>query len=325
MEFKCWSKKKLNNNLESTLNSSNNLKSETNKPTENLVNEPSSKVSPELKESPNKPSINLQDYTPSVLLSRGQWEFKSFQNLYTQTGGFNENQKFTDYGSRSTFFTSINQFTYGINNQFNIGLDMWVKSVLYHEKDDSPLQLFQFKSNPSSRTEVSTIGPRIRINPFEKLSHFEINTSFLIPIAEDQNASSLPSEAWLANDGYLWITQFYYDQTLGDKFQLFFQLAPWYTIQKKGEAGPNKFELPLDIFASYFATPRLSFYLQQGVWTTFAVEGDVASYFLQGGAGTKYQVIPGWLEFELSYTNFYFGMNAGAGQTFNFGIRVLRN
>ncbi|MGB0402595.1 MAG: DUF547 domain-containing protein [Salibacteraceae bacterium] len=267
---------------------------------------------------------NLQEYTPSVLLDKGKWEFKSFQNLYTQTGGFNENQKFTDYGSRSTFFTSINQFTYGINKRFNVGLDLWVKSVLYHEKEDSPFQLFQFKSNPKSRTEISTIGPRIRINPFKKLSHFAINTSFLIPVANDQNASSNPQEAWLANDGYLWITQIYYDQTFGDKFQMFFQLAPWYTIQKKGEAGPNKFELPLDIFASYFATKRLSFYVQQGFWTTFNIEGDVASYFLQGGAGTKYQVIPGWLEFELSYTNFYYGMNSGAGQTFNFGIRILR-
>lgn len=277
----------------------------------------------EAAEEPKKKSINLQDYTPSVLLSKGQWEFKSFQNLYTQKGGYGPNNQYVDYGNRSTFFTSINQFTYGINRRFNVGVDAWVKSVLYDNKEDSPLEIFEFKSTPQSRTTLSTIGPRIRVNPIKEWEHFAINTSFLIPIGSDQNASESSSDPWLAQDAYLWISQIYYDQKFGKKFQMFFQLQPWFTIQKPGEADANKFEVPFDIFASYFATKRLSFYLQQELWSTFDVEGELASYFLQGGLGVKYQVLPGLFEVEGSYTNFYYGMNAGAGQTFNIGIRLL--
>jgi hypothetical protein len=205
-----------------------------------------------------------------------------------------------------------------------VGVDLWVKSVLYDNKEDSPLELFEFASTPQSRTELSTIGPRIRVNPVKEWEHFAINSTFLIPIASDQNGSeSGGQEAWLAQDAYIWLSQIYYDQALGNKFQVFFQLAPWYTIQKPGENAENKLEIPFDIFLSYFPTKRLSFYMQQEYWPTFNVKGDLASYFFQGGLGAKFQVIPGFFELECSYTNFYYGMNSGAGQTFNLGIRLL--
>ena len=49
------------------------------------------------------------------------------------------------------------------------------------------------------------------------------------------------------------------------------------------------------------------------------------SYFIQSGLGGKYQLIPGRLELEALYTNFWIGSDQeGAGQTFNFGVRVIR-
>lgn len=55
----------------------------------------------------NKRSV--QDYTPSVLISKGQTEFKLFNSLYTQTQFFDKEGSKLDGGGRSTFFTSIDR------------------------------------------------------------------------------------------------------------------------------------------------------------------------------------------------------------------------
>ena len=71
---------------------------------------------------------NLQNFTPSILFDKGDWEFKTFQNYYTQTKQFDTSGGKEDKGFRETFFTSINQFLYGVNDQINVGFDVWVKA-----------------------------------------------------------------------------------------------------------------------------------------------------------------------------------------------------
>ena len=49
------------------------------------------------------------------------------------------------------------------------------------------------------------------------------------------------------------------------------------------------------------------------------------AYFVQSGLGGKYQLIPGLMELELLYTNFWAGSEGeGAGQTYNLGIRFIQ-
>lgn len=69
---------------------------------------------------------NLQRYTPSILFGQGDWEFKSFQNLYRQTKSFSPDggTNKVDSGDPQIFFTSINQFLYGVNSQINVGFDI---------------------------------------------------------------------------------------------------------------------------------------------------------------------------------------------------------
>ena len=38
----------------------------------------------------DQPQSNIQTYTPSKLLSRGQWDVKRFNNLYTEVKGRKE-------------------------------------------------------------------------------------------------------------------------------------------------------------------------------------------------------------------------------------------
>jgi len=98
--------------------------------------------------------LNLQSYTPSVLISKGHWEFKSFQNLYTQTRVFDTSGKSLK-GQRQSWLSSINQFSYGINDKINIGADLWVKHV-------------NFNGSQQSRTSVSGFGPKIKFTPLQK-------------------------------------------------------------------------------------------------------------------------------------------------------------
>ncbi len=275
---------------------------------------------------PNDKTNNIQVYTPSVLFRKGQWEYKFFNNLYTQTKGFdNKGNKF-DYGNRSNYFTSINQFLIGINSKINIGADVWINSVRVNDSTrDSPFNVLTFEKSPDTRTEIGYAGPKIKFIPFKKLSHLSLQTTFLIPLASDLEGK-MNGRPFLTRDSYISITQIFYDYSISNKFQLFFQLSSWIYIAKVkplAETSRVSVSSPASIFLSYFPSKRLTFYLQQEFWPNYGSKG-INSWFMQQGLGMKVQIITGILEAETSYTNFLLGANTGAGQTFNFGLRLIQ-
>ncbi|HET6243156.1 MAG: DUF547 domain-containing protein [Bacteroidetes bacterium] len=271
---------------------------------------------------PTQKTANIQAYTPSVLLKRNQWEYKFFNNLYTQTEGFDKDGNKINYHSRSSYFSSINQFLIGISPRLSIGADMWIKSVRNDSETSSPFALLKFENTPNTRTAISSVGPKIKIAPFKKLAHLSVQSTFLIPVSKDQEGAS-NGKPYLSADRYFLITQFYYDHSIGNKFQLFFQLAPWLSVNKTFETKSINLATPLDVFLSWFPSKRVTVYVQNEFWPSYNEKG-ISSWFRQEGVGLKFQLIPGLLETEVLYTKFTMGMNAGAGQTFNFGVRVIR-
>ena len=273
----------------------------------------------------NKKSISTQEYTPSVLYRKGEWEYKFFNNLYTQTKGYEKNGNRIDYGSRSNYFTSINQFLLGINSRINVGAEVWINSVRVNDNiKDSPFNVLSFKNSANTRTEIGYAGPKIKIIPFKNLSHLSFQTTFLIPLASDMEGK-MNGRPYLSRDSYISITQIFYDYSISSKFQLFFQLAPWiYITNKKPIDGNSRISVssPTSIFFSYFPTNRLTFYVQQEYWPNYVKTG-INSWFRQEGLGVKVQIAKGKLEAETSYTRFTMGANSGAGQTFNFGLRLI--
>jgi len=273
----------------------------------------------------NRNVNNIQKYTPSVLFKRGQWEYKFFNNLYSQTMGFESNGNKVDYGNRSNYFTSINQFLIGVNSNINIGADVWVNSVRVNDGvKDSPFNVLKFENTPNTRTEIAYAGPKIKIIPFKKLSHLSFQTTFLIPLADDMEGKK-NGRPYLNRDSYISITQIFYDYSIASKFQLFFQVSPWIYIAKNNPSdGSSRFSVssPTSIFFSYFPTKRLTFYVQQEFWPNYGNKG-INSWFRQEGLGMKLQIIKGKLEAETSYTRFTLGANSGAGETFNFGLRII--
>jgi hypothetical protein len=268
---------------------------------------------------------NLQAYTPSILFSKGAWEFKSFQNLYSQKKSFDADGGFgkTSAAPESQiFFTSINQFLYGINSQINVGVDIWVKST--------SLPVVADRIN---QTGISLIGPKIKIAPFKAIKRLSIQSSYLMPTIKDQENRDSGAENpffFFSHDRSIWLTQFYYDYPINDKWQLFFQQAFWYSVVRNSFRNNNYLETQSSVFVSYFPTTRWTVYGMVEYFPTHYNDAQQISeifysYFLQTGFGLKFQAIPNKLELEMLYTNFAAGSaGGGAGQTFILGIRIIR-
>jgi len=266
---------------------------------------------------------NLQNYTPSILFSDGQWDFKSFQNLYSQKKVFDGNgvSKAEVSDNNQFFFTSINQFLYGLNSQVNIGFDVWINHTSLPAGDD--------RENQSG---VTLIGPKIKVAPFRSLSRLSIQTGYFFKAGSDFENRSADSDMpffFFANDRSLWLTQFFYDKPLNSEWQLFFQQAFWYNVVDDSFNENNFLQTQSSVFVNYFPNSRWTFYGMTEFFPTHYSTNNqefaaFETFFVQSGLGTKYQLIPNKIELELLYTNFWLGSDQeGAGETFNLGIRIV--
>lgn len=273
---------------------------------------------------------NLEKFTPAVLFGKGTWELNSFYNLYTQNQGRNSDGESFDFGERQTFLNIMYQFTLGVsdNARLNVGLDVWVNKSLYDgDRTGNPFKVLLFDEENFSRTVVSAIGPRVRFVPFESLSNFSVQSSFLFPVAQDQETPRFTS-----HDRYTSFTQFFYDHKINNEFRLFLEADLLYRIKRNSEQ-VNFLRTPVSAFLSYFPSSRVTLFgfaqysprferVSNEVDETYGLSED----FFQLGGGLKYQ----WsrrLGIELSYGNFIAskGINgAGAGYSLNLGFRYIR-
>lgn len=128
---------------------------------------------------------NIQTYTPSKLLSKGQWDIKWFNNLYTETKSINENKVITTIDRQNFFTASLDIFT-GVsdNNRLNLGLLLEYRSNTNSGKNI--LAPFSFKSAPFKRSGLSSIAPAIKFVPFPAIERFAIQTAFSIPLFKNE-------------------------------------------------------------------------------------------------------------------------------------------
>lgn len=271
---------------------------------------------------------NLTRFTPSALLSQGQFEIQSFNNIYTQNSMRDAQGEEFRLTQRQIFLSSMFSFTYGISpaSKLNVGLDVNVSRARYINGDrGNALGIFGSSNNPGdfSRTVVSSIAPRIKFNPINSVPRLSLQSSLSIPIAKDLEAP------FVAHNRYNWLTQFFYDKSFGSHWQLFFEVDFLYRF-KNQEFQRNFFRTPASVFVSYFPNSRITFYtmIQHSPAFGKVIEGEQSDYgrlrwFSQWGIGTKYQLTDK-LGIELSYTNFFASRNDGAGQTINLGIRFIK-
>ncbi|NJO01939.1 MAG: DUF547 domain-containing protein, partial [Bacteroidia bacterium] len=261
---------------------------------------------------------NLQVFTPSALFRKGQFEINVFNNLYTQTQVRDNAGDAVGLNQRQNFLNTTIQFTYGVSRsaRLNLGLDLYVNSASVDNASGSPLKHFFGEVN-FRQTVISYIAPRIKFVPFKKLPRFSIQSTLLIPVADDlENRAG----RFVTHDRYTWLTQLFSDFNIGPKFQVFIEEAIFYRIRRNETQETNFVRLFYSAFLSYFPRPRVTFFgfgqyaprferLSNGFDSQFGL----SQWFFQVGTGAKYQLRP-QLGLELSYGNFIGLRRDGAAQ-----------
>ncbi len=283
---------------------------------------------------------NIQTYTPSKLLDKGQWDIKFFNNLYTETKDLFGPNGAKRTKPRESFLTStIDVFT-GIskNSSFNIGLLLEFRSNVIGGRN--ALDVFSFDGESgTARSGITSFAPAIKFNPIRNVGNFTIQSAFHIPLIDqetedglkDANGNITRNAVFLDQKGYTFQNRFFYDYTLpsGD-WQLFTELNTEYHFGKKavedvngnridGSFANNTFVLAPGVFMSYFPSDKSTVL---GFVQHFQRFGDFTQDFTSLGFGGKYQLTE-VLNLEVLYSKFVRGTATGLGQSFNIGLRAL--
>ena len=259
---------------------------------------------------------NLQTYTPSKLLNKGQWDIKWFNNLYTETSYANSNGKSLSKLRENYFTSTVEAFT-GIsdNNRFNVGVILEMRSNT--NNDRKALSVFEFDGDKNTaRSGITSFAPAIKFQPFKNMGNFSIQTALHIPLVknETENGVYLDQTAWTLQN------RFFYDYSFENKdWQLFAELNTEYNFGDDASFANNTFVFAPGVFLSYF--PNSEFTIL-GLAQHSQRFGDFTQDYTALGFGAKYQ-ISSILNLETIYTNFVRGTDNGLGQTFNIGLRAL--
>lgn len=132
---------------------------------------------------------NVQTYTPSKLLNKGQWDIKFFNNLYTETKG-----KFNGIKAdkaRENYFTSTLEVFTGVseNNRINVGLLLEYRSNTIGGR--SATAVFDLGNDVTARKGLSSFAPAIKFQPLENVGNFSIQSAFHIPIIENETENGV--------------------------------------------------------------------------------------------------------------------------------------
>ncbi|RNC84161.1 MAG: hypothetical protein ED556_11935 [Winogradskyella sp.] len=273
----------------------------------------------------------IQEYTPSILLKKGQWDIKWFNNLYTETRAtFNGNEADIP---RNTFFTSTLDIFTGISesNRVNIGLLLEFRSNVVGGRN--ALDVFSFDGEfGSARSGFTSIAPAIKFNPIKSVSNFTIQTALQIPLVDnesedfifDQNGNQLNNGVFLDQNGFILQNRFFYDYSFGNgDWQLFTELNTEYNFGDDNDSFANdSLRLTPGLFLSYFPSSKFTVLALVQHSQLIDINNDFSQDFTAVGGGFKYQLTKE-LNVETLYTNFVRGNDTGLGQTFNIGLRAL--
>lgn len=271
----------------------------------------------EMQEEVQEEKSNIQQYTPSKLIGKGQIDLKWFNNLYTQTEStFSEGKE-----PRETFFTSTLEAYTGVgeNNRWNLGVIFEFRSNVVGGRD--ALDVFKFDGDDTTaRSGLTSIAPSVKFVPFASVSNFSVQSSFFIPLVDNESENGV----FLDQKGYVWQNRFFYDYTFpGDKWQLFSELNSELSFGDKEESfANNSLRLTPGVFLSYFPSSKFTVLVLAQHSQLLDLGSDFDQDFTALGGGLKYQ-LTNELNVEALYTNFVRGNNTGLGETFNIGLRAI--
>lgn len=260
---------------------------------------------------------NIQQYTPSKLIGKGQYDLKWFNNLYTET----ESTFATGKQPRQTFFTSTLEAYTGVGNnkRWNVGAIFEFRSNVIGGR--KALDVFKFDGEENTaRSGFTSIAPSIKFVPIASVNNFSIQSSFFIPLVDNETENGV----FLDQKGYIWQNRFFYDYTFpGDKWQLFSEINTELSFGDQNESfANNSLNLTPGLFLSYFPSSKFTVLVLAQHSQRLDLGNNFPQDFTALGGGAKYQLNKA-LNLEVLYTNFVRGNNTGLGETFNIGLRAI--
>ena len=152
----------------------------------------------------DSPQSNIQTYTPTKLLSKGQWDIKWFNNLYTEVKRRDEEKNTIRFPRQNFFTSSLDLFTgVSASNRLNLGLLLEYRSNTIGGKNI--LAPFEIGHQPYKRSGVSSLAPAIKFTPVEKCARFAIQSSFRIPLFKNE----VEEGVFLDQKGYTFQNRFF--------------------------------------------------------------------------------------------------------------------
>ena len=269
----------------------------------------------------DQPQSNIQTYTPTKLLSQGQWDIKWFNNLYTEVKRKDENGDKINFPRQNFFTSSLDVFT-GVSssNRLNVGVLLEYRSNTILGKNI--LAPFGFSRQSYRRSGLSSIAPAIKYTPIKSWARFAIQTSFSFPLFENETEDGI----FLDQKGYTFQNRFFYDYLAPNGvIQIYSELNTEFSFGEDTASFANdSFRLTPGVFVSYFPSPNTTLLGLVQHSQLLDLGNSINQRFTAIGGGAKFQLNQ-ILNLELIYTNFVWGNNSGLGQTFNLGLRGLFN
>ena len=232
--------------------------------------------------------------------------------------------------------THLFQITMGVskNKRLNLGLDISLRSS--GSSTDSTVSgvknTFSYTNNDSTRFGITSVGLRVKWQPFKNINDFTIQSTVLGPTIKHPEGFNGPSQQnlfWADWNRITWWNQLFYTKNFR-KFQLFTELDFLYRFRiNKDQIG--MLDIPMNVFLSYFPTHKITIYaMTQHVprltnnidQNSPSTDWVIPSNYTASGVGFKYQLLSN-LNLEFLYTNFWRSRNAGLGSTFNIGVKYL--
>lgn len=265
---------------------------------------------------------NIQTYTPSKLLNKGQWDIKFFNSIYTQTKSTGENNSTSspiDKG-RENFFTSTIEVFTGISESSSINIGAIIEFRSNTIGGQSAFSVFNFDNSNESRNGFSSIAPSLKIQPFENISNFSFQMALHIPLLKKGDDED-PTKVFLDQSAWSFQNRFFYDYTFpsGD-WQLFTELNTEYGFGDDKSFANNTFLLAPGVFMSYFPSDKSTIL---GFVQHSQRVGDFEQNNTSLGFGGKLQLTE-TLNIEALYSSIVRGHNfQGLGDSFSIGLRAL--
>lgn len=259
----------------------------------------------------------------AILVKKGELELYSFNSLLTSSQ-FNDKQgNNSNLPGKYLLFNSLFQVNYGVsaNRRFNVGLDVSYRAYRYSPDKSDPI-FSVFEGGPTTVRSLAYVGPRVRWQPFSRISNFTYQSHVWFPIAKESRQDDLGTSR--INWGHTFFYYKYFSRKVGLFGQASFTFA--FPTSASGDNAKTEYYMPLSLSLVFVPSPKnILFGTVTYSWTNYdlsKITEGADSDFAQYGIGYQ-RVISKYFFANISYYGTLMARNYGVWNGFNLGVRYV--